>query len=389
MLDHDRLKRPILALIGSGGGLIWLDGESSFPALLEAAKAYWRQWGVAESRLSGIRLLFQELPAGRAAHTDGEGTIWLSPDAAGAGWFVDPTPEAHEEYAMRGHHGRAAAGSPAARGLDALTVLIHETGHILGLNDNRMENSIMNERLAQGIRRLPAAPDALALGLRLSDSAFHGGTQRITAPLTQPGAARPHWRAAAAHTSFVPLAGKTARNAWQRSVPHCLRTKQRMAARRFRRPQPPVAGIQAGSAAQSPALHPRRRQPVRQRRPHRPRCLRSRPARCRHRPPPVCQRTRPQRQPAQHPGRRQRKPRPQHPPHLPPRRQPQLPSRPLVLPGRANRRPSPGRSLAVLRPARLRRGRQPHPHRQHRPVRQPARTADTHRQRQHPAAEAV
>ena len=216
-LGHDRLNRPILAVFGAGGSLLYTDAEAAFPALLEAAKTYWRQWGIPPERLADIRLTFKELPEGRAAQTDGEHTISLSPDAAGQGWFVDTTPLLHEEYAMNGHHGTADSGN-AARGLDALTVLIHELGHILGLNDNRMVHNIMNERLPQGVRRLPSAQDAAALGFRLrDDSAFQGETHQINTPLKQDGIRHPNWQAVSPRAVFASLTDALAPEIWRQS----------------------------------------------------------------------------------------------------------------------------------------------------------------------------
>ena len=217
MLGHDHLSRPILAVLGASGSLLYTDAEAAFPALLEAAKTYWQQLGIPQERLQDIRLVFKELPEGRAAQTDGEHTVSLSPDAAGQGWFVDTTPMLHEEYAMSGHYGTAGSGN-AVKGLDALTVLIHELGHILGLNDNRMVHNIMNERLPQGVRRLPTVHDAAALGFHLrDDSAFQGETHQINTPLKQDNIRHPDWQAVSPRAVFAPLTDAIAPEIWRQS----------------------------------------------------------------------------------------------------------------------------------------------------------------------------
>src|SRR6266508_3715799 len=94
-------------------------------------------------------------------------TVWLDSNAAGHGWFVDPTPWEDSEFAqpagglrelavlpggrvhepavargiavepdgVGGHELQADAGSAAAGRVDLLTVLGHELGHLLGLAD--------------------------------------------------------------------------------------------------------------------------------------------------------------------------------------------------------------------------------------------------------------
>ena len=82
--------------------------------------------------------------------------ITIDTDAAGHGWFVDPTPNDNSEFT----HAQNAAGtdlltdpSNAAAGhLDLLTTVTHELGHVLGLDDETL-----------GIDRFPAEVGA-ALG---------------------------------------------------------------------------------------------------------------------------------------------------------------------------------------------------------------------------------
>ena len=58
-----------------------------------------------------------------------DGVIYVDWDAAGAGWFIDTTPWDAEEFDSAGQ-----AISDAARDrVDLLSVLVHELGHLLGL----------------------------------------------------------------------------------------------------------------------------------------------------------------------------------------------------------------------------------------------------------------
>ena len=79
--------------------------------------------------------------------------IYLDRDADGHGWFVDATPGANEEF---DHAGNALSNGPAAGRMDLLTVLAHELGHALGLEDLLGESDdLMAEALAAGVRRSP------------------------------------------------------------------------------------------------------------------------------------------------------------------------------------------------------------------------------------------
>ena len=82
-------------------------------------------------------------------------TLWLSPDAAGQGWFIDPTPQTDDEFA-----GDIAQIPAAATHIDLLTVAAHELGHILGfanLADNNTLGTTMSNSLPDGLRRVPTA----------------------------------------------------------------------------------------------------------------------------------------------------------------------------------------------------------------------------------------
>jgi len=83
--------------------------------------------------------------------------IWLDDDAAGNGWFVDPTPSEDGEFdtVVAPTELRATVGAAAER-VDLLTTLIHEVGHRLGQRDKDEPFNLMNRIIEMGIRRLPS-----------------------------------------------------------------------------------------------------------------------------------------------------------------------------------------------------------------------------------------
>jgi hypothetical protein len=89
--------------------------------------------------------------------------IWIDVNAAGHGWFLDPTPWDDAEFAaqLAPTHLRAEPSSAAAGRVDLLSVLSHELGHILGREDLDPVlhvHELMAAALGLGQRRLADAP---------------------------------------------------------------------------------------------------------------------------------------------------------------------------------------------------------------------------------------
>jgi large repetitive protein len=92
-------------------------------------------------------------PAGRR--------VVMDDDAAGQGWFVDPTPGQDEEF--RGAAGgplSAAPGGPADGREDLLTAVLHELGHLAGRPDG--SSGLMAGVLAPGVRETQALDQVFA-----------------------------------------------------------------------------------------------------------------------------------------------------------------------------------------------------------------------------------
>lgn len=142
--------------------------QSATPALKAAALNRWQTAGVSElllEHLAAIDILFSDLPNDQLAATQGN-FIVLDANAAGHGWFVDTTPGNDAEF-TRDASGAMLANIDAARDhIDALTVILHEMGHVLGEPDEPTSsaNRLMSESLSPGMRRLPTAVTTPSLG---------------------------------------------------------------------------------------------------------------------------------------------------------------------------------------------------------------------------------
>ncbi len=81
-----------------------------------------------------VMLNIADLPGGAVGQTVGT-TITLDDNAAGYGWFIDPTPSDNSEFLPTSNPNEwvAKAGSDAAGKMDMLSVLLHEYGHALGI----------------------------------------------------------------------------------------------------------------------------------------------------------------------------------------------------------------------------------------------------------------
>ncbi|WP_291853752.1 Ig-like domain-containing protein [Accumulibacter sp.] len=158
------------------------------------------------TRANGTASHFAELSGSALGQTTGTGPdtrITLSPDAAGHGWFVDPTPWLDEEFLPTSNPNEwiARPGSAAESRIDLLTVLLHEYAHTLGIEHSADPHHLMAATLQPGVRRTLSIDDQLAM-LRLAGhfpAPESPGTPYIPAnpgaslPLTRVyGAARTH-----------------------------------------------------------------------------------------------------------------------------------------------------------------------------------------------------
>lgn len=136
--------------------------------LADAAVARWKDAGISDEQaafLDDIRIEVVDLTGSSLGAAEGT-TIYLDWNAAGYDWFIDETPFEDEEFefAQSTTVFRDLDG-PARYGIDLITVLSHEMGHVLGLEDIQAisgANSLMYSTLDEGVRRI--ASDGLADG---------------------------------------------------------------------------------------------------------------------------------------------------------------------------------------------------------------------------------
>jgi hypothetical protein len=139
--------------------------------LVAEAIARWSETGLDEAQLEELqsaKVAVADLPgAALGIASEAANTIWIDVDAAGNGWFVDSTPVRDEEFRSVGAASRLEAiPGDAADRVDLLTVLAHEMGHLLGLEDLdpvARAHDLMAATLGTGVRRLPVTePHLLA-----------------------------------------------------------------------------------------------------------------------------------------------------------------------------------------------------------------------------------
>jgi hypothetical protein len=108
---------------------------------------------------------FQNLAGSAVGNTVGESLsaqITLDTDAAGHGWYVDATPlDNTDDYLPTSDANiwQAKPGSAAEGKMDMLSVLLHEYGHVLGLDHTADQHNFMAETLQPGQRRLPTSQE--------------------------------------------------------------------------------------------------------------------------------------------------------------------------------------------------------------------------------------
>ncbi len=122
---------------------------SQLKPIVAAAESSWIASGKATAaNFATVQFQITDLPGAQLGGAAIFGhTVFIDTNAAGYAWFVDPTPNDDSEFRT--------LNSPAAGHMDLLTVVEHELGHVLGLDDlpDSLPASLMTTSLSTGARR--------------------------------------------------------------------------------------------------------------------------------------------------------------------------------------------------------------------------------------------
>ncbi|WP_076864583.1 cadherin domain-containing protein [Bradyrhizobium mercantei] len=164
---------PLLAEDGGVQAAVATPGEthltqSQLDSVVSVAIHQWAAAGISGTQLAALQAVTFSVAdlAGQVVGLESAGHITIDSDAAGHGWFIDPTPGDNFEFTQAlnasGTDLLTSSSTAAAGHLDLLTAVVHELGHVLGLPDSSSPadvHDLMYIGLSDGERKLPGAAD--------------------------------------------------------------------------------------------------------------------------------------------------------------------------------------------------------------------------------------
>jgi hypothetical protein len=153
---------PVLPPVIVDDGIL---SQAELDSLVAAAITRWEATGLTAEQVSllhSVTFTIEDLP-GWYLGSAGDGVVTLDANAAGNSWFIDATPDDDGEFAGAGTQLFATATGGAAGRIDALSTVLHELGHQLGLDDTYTRAdaaNLMYGWIHLSERRLPAAGQA-------------------------------------------------------------------------------------------------------------------------------------------------------------------------------------------------------------------------------------
>lgn len=156
--DQNPIAQESPVALVSAGEVSGLLNEETLATIAAAAKQRWIASGITAEQLVALDSVtygIADLGSNRLGVAAG-GVITIDDDAASRGWFVDATPLDDAEFLADG-----VRLSRESVGIDLLTLVMHEQGHVLGLYDAVSGTAnVMSGVLNPGERRLILAGQA-------------------------------------------------------------------------------------------------------------------------------------------------------------------------------------------------------------------------------------
>ncbi|MCA9179614.1 MAG: hypothetical protein KDB14_34395, partial [Planctomycetales bacterium] len=165
---------PLLVSAAGTDGASLTDGQ--LQPIVSEALARWEASGLTPAqlgRLQNVQVSIANLAGQGAYGLAGSNRVLIDDNAAGSGWYIDPTPHTNDGFALSGNQ-YLASGQMGGQ-VDLLTVVMHELGHIVGLGDQDPAfsgNSLMTGRIDPGIRRLSLASEVDEVFTSLRDDSL-------------------------------------------------------------------------------------------------------------------------------------------------------------------------------------------------------------------------
>jgi Ca2+-binding RTX toxin-like protein len=148
---NDDTAKLLAETSGTSTSILTSDGLA--PIVDEAINRWETVIGGSAAVLSNITFTITDLPGLTLGEATSATSIFIDTNGAGNGWYVDPTPAEESEF----------FSCDVPSGIDLLTVVMHELGHVLGYEDLHAAASpgaLMNSRLEEGVRYLPGDSSA-------------------------------------------------------------------------------------------------------------------------------------------------------------------------------------------------------------------------------------
>ncbi len=155
--------------------------EEQLAQVAQAAIAHWQSLGPSaqqQSALANLQFSIRDLPGDLLGLTR-SGQITLDVNAAGSGWFVDPTPNTNTEFGLMIGMSFRSTDPGISSEMDLLTAINHELGHLLGADDLSQgtdSTALMAPMLAAGTRKAvdQSVLDQLFSGSDLAEALLAG-----------------------------------------------------------------------------------------------------------------------------------------------------------------------------------------------------------------------